>query len=71
MMHLKLKEMRKKKNYTMKDMAEKLGISKPFYSQLENGTRKLSYPMAVKIASIFKVRPDTIFYDDYIKSEEK
>ena len=70
-MYQKLKEMRKKKKYTAKIMAEKLEISKPFYSQLENGTRKLSYPMAVKIASIFHVKPDTIFYEDYLKTEEK
>ncbi len=70
-MYQKLKEMRKKKHYTTSVMAEKLGISKPFYSQLENGSRKLSYPMAVKIASIFQVKPDTIFYQDYIKKEEK
>ena len=70
-MYQKLKEMRKKKHYTASIMAEKLGISKPFYSQLENGSRKLSYPMAVKIASIFQVKPDTIFYQDYIKKEEK
>lgn len=33
-------------------MAEQLGISKPFYSQIENDRRSLSYKMAVKIADI-------------------
>ena len=34
-------------------MAERLGISKPFYCQIENGSRRLSYDMAVRIAEIF------------------
>lgn len=61
----KLKELRIKKKYTTEDMAEKLGISKPFYCQLENKNRKLSYSMAIKIAQIFKKKPDYVFYDDY------
>lgn len=46
-------------------MAEKLGISKPFYSQIENNKRSLSYKMAVKIADILKTKPDRLFYDDF------
>lgn len=69
----KLKEKRYDKKYTNRIMAEKLGISKAFYCQIENGTRKLSYEMAVKIADVFNVKPDSLFYDDYInrKKEEK
>lgn len=67
----KLKEKRYAKKYTNKMMAEKLGISKPFYCQLENGTRKLSYEMAVKIAHIFNVKPDSLFYDDYMEKKRK
>ena len=63
-MYRKLKELRKKKKYTTQIMAERLGISKPFYCQIENGTRRLSYRMAVKIADIFNKRPDTLFYED-------
>ena len=51
-MNLKLKEARIKKGYTAKYMAEQLNISKPFYSQLENDRRTLSYIMAIKIADI-------------------
>ena len=64
-MYLKLKELRKQKKYTTNDMAEKLGISKPFYCQIENQKRRLSYEMAVKIAAIFKKKPDSIFYENY------
>jgi len=64
-MYQKLKELRKKKKYTTLDMSEKLGISKPFYCQIENGTRRLSYDMAIRIANVFNVKPDTIFYNDH------
>ncbi len=64
-MNLKLKQTRQEKGYTTKYMAEKLGISKPFYSQIENNKRSLSYKMAVKIADILKTKPDRLFYDDF------
>ena len=40
-MNSKLKKLRLKNNYTSKDIANILGISKPFYSQIENGRRIL------------------------------
>lgn len=64
-MHQKLKETRLKYHYTSKYMAEQLNISKPFYSQLENDKRKLTYDMAVKIARIFKLKPDKLFYEEH------
>lgn len=67
----RLKELRYRKKYTAQQMSEKLGISKPFYCQLENRTRRLSYEMAIKIAAIFKMKPDAIFYQDYLEKENK
>ena len=52
-------------------VAEKLGISKAFYCQIENGSRKLSYEMAVKIADIFNCKPDNLFYNDFIQQKRK
>ncbi len=66
-MHYKLREIRLKNHYTAKYMAEKLNISKPFYSQLENDKRKLTYDMAIRIASIFNTKPDKLFYDEHLK----
>ncbi len=66
-MNTKLKELRLNKNITSKKMAELLNISKAYYCQLENFKRKLSYPMAFKIALIFKMKPDDIFYDEFEK----
>lgn len=70
-MSLKLKELRIKKGYTAKDMAEKLNISRAFYSQIENNKRTLSYKMAVNISKILKTKPDDIFYKEYIEKIEK
>lgn len=64
-MYQKLKDLRKKKGFTTQDMADKLGISKPFYSQIENQVRKLSYDMAIKIAAIFDKKPDAVFFIDH------
>lgn len=60
-----LKTIRNKHNYTSLDMAKMLKISKSYYSQIENGRRKLSYDMAIKIANIFNMKPDDIFYNDH------
>lgn len=66
-MYFKLRRMRKENKYTVQVMADTLNISKPFYSQLETGCRRLSYDMAVRIAQIFNCKPDEIFYDDHKK----
>ena len=63
-MYKKLKQLRIENKYTTKTMSEKLGISKPFYSQIENQRRRLTYEMAIKIAKVFGLKPDDIFYDD-------
>lgn len=70
-MFKKLREKRIQKGYTNQKMAEILGISKTFYYQIETGSRKLSYEMAIKIADIFNVKPDTLFYNDYIEEKTK
>ena len=60
-----LKEIRIRNSLSCQNMANALGISKTYYWQLENDSRKLSYEMAVKISNIFKTTPDKIFYEDY------
>lgn len=68
-MNSKLKKIRTKENITSREMSEKLNISKPFYSQIENGRRRLSYDMAIKIAKIFNMTPDELFYDDHVSKK--
>ncbi len=58
----KLIELRNKKGYSQQQMAHKLGISQTHYCLLEIGQKKLYYDTAKKIAKIFKLKPDDIFY---------
>ena len=46
-------------------MAELLGISKSYYCQIEQKKRRLYYEMAKKIAFIFDLKPDDLFYEEY------
>lgn len=69
-MYNKLKSLRKSNNLTSQQMSERLNISKTFYWQIENKKRKLSYEMAIKIAKIFNTKPDTIFYEEFIKENK-
>ena len=57
-----LKKIKKKYKYTIYDMAILLNITPSFYSQIENKKRRLFYDMAIKIADIFNMKPDQIFY---------
>lgn len=61
----KLRQYRIKHNYSCQYMADKLEISKSFYWQIENGKRRLSYDTAVKIAEVFKTKPDTLFFEEH------
>ena len=67
-MYKKLKELRIKNNMSLIEIANSIGISKTFYFQIENGQRRLLYENAVKIAKIFKVKPDYLFYDDTLEN---
>ena len=66
-MYNKLKELRSNSKMTAREVAEKVGISKPFYCKLENCKRRLSYETALKIALVFGVKPDDLFYDETLK----
>ena len=58
----RLKQVRKESNITIYDMASKLEITPSYYSQLENKKRRLYYDQAFKIASIFDLKPDDLFF---------
>ena len=66
----KLKTLRKTNNYSTQQMADMLKISKTFYWQIENNKRRLSYDMAIRIASIFNLKPDNLFFDDFINKDK-
>ena len=60
----KLAKKREEKGFTYQDMAEKLGISKCYYWQLENKIRRLYYDLAKRIALILETKPDELFYEE-------
>ncbi len=59
-----LKVLREEKGLNYQEMANLLGISKAYYWQIEHKNRRLYYDMAKKIAEIFKLKPDDIFYQE-------
>ena len=61
----KLKELRLKNKLSVVQMACIVGISPTYYWQIENKDRRLYYELAVKIAKVFKLKPDDIFYDEF------
>ena len=60
-----LKELRIKNNLSIVEMAKLAGISPTYYWQIENKTRRLYYELAIRIAKVFKKKPDDIFFDEY------
>lgn len=60
----KLKNERMRQHMSCVDIAKIVGISPAYYSQIENKSRRLYYFMAVKIAKVFNMTPDELFYDD-------
>ena len=61
--NLKLRSLRLKYGYSYGEMAKKIGICIAYYWQLEHNNRRLYYDVAVKIAKIFELKPDDIFFE--------
>ena len=57
-----LKSLREQFNYSMSDMAHYMGISRQYYSYIENGERlqDLTFSIAIKISKIFNISLDEI-----------
>jgi putative transcriptional regulator len=60
----KLKELRLEKGYTFSKMAKLVGLSKPFYWQIEHNQRRMTYDLAVRISKVFGLKPDDVFYEE-------
>lgn len=61
MAHEKLKKERLSKGLSCQQVADEINISKEYYWMIENGKRRLTYDLAVKIARVFKKKPDSLF----------
>ena len=66
----RLKELRKKANFTQVEVAEKLGISQPAYASWERGAKKPTQENLVKIAQVLNVSIDYLVGNSEEKSDE-
>src|SRR5690606_4270723 len=57
-------ELRKLEGWTQEQVAKKLGITKQTYSHYENENRKPSLDMIKKLAAVYQVNIDDIFFDE-------
>lgn len=62
--YITLTKLRKQNHLSMVDIANQLDISTAYYCQLETKKTRLSYEMAIRIANVFHLMPDDIFFDD-------
>jgi len=60
-MENKLEELRKNRNMTQEELADKLEVSRQTISSLENGRYNPSILLAFKIAQLFNVLIEDIF----------
>ncbi len=56
-----LKEARKAKKITQREIALKLNMSQQQYSRFENGVFELNYSQIVKLCEIFDITPNDLF----------
>lgn len=66
----RLKELRKKANFTQVEVAEKLGISQPAYASWERGVKKPTQDNLVKIAQILNVSVDYLVGNSEERTDE-
>lgn len=64
----RLQELRGKRELTQDDVARVVGISRSFYTQIENGTRTPSLRVAMRLAHLFGVPIEEIFLPSNVAS---
>ncbi len=58
----RLKTLRKEKKLNQFDVAKSLGINPQYYSMIERGARTPGFSLAKKIADLFGVSVDDLFF---------
>lgn len=66
-----LKTLREERGIKQKFVAEQLGISANYYSQIENGHRPPQVEHLLKLRDLFNVSLDEIFFKDEIANCDK
>lgn len=62
-MRKRLKEERIRHKLSVEDIADSLGISESFYYKIESGIRNPTIDLAKKIAKIFNLNVDDLFFN--------
>jgi len=69
-LYKKIKELREQNKFSQEYLAEKLGISRPTYIQIENGKRDITVPEAKKLASIFSLSLESFLENNVSATQE-
>lgn len=67
----RLKEMRLKHKKTLQQLAQETNVTKAHLSQIENGKRRPSYVLAIRIAEALSTTPDKIFLPSKLTKSEQ
>lgn len=59
-----VRDMRTAKGWSQSDLAEKLGVSRQTVNAIETGRYDPSLPLAFKLARLFKLAIEDIFFPD-------
>lgn len=62
-MKSKIEQIRKNKKLTHEQIAHAVGISRSFYTQIENGYRNPSLEVAIKLAQELDCKVEEIFFN--------
>lgn len=68
-MKLKLKELREKNGWTQDQVAERSGMSKSFYSEIESGKKAANSRRIAKFSEVFNVPAFELIDDTSIDAE--
>jgi len=55
-------DLRTSRGWTQRQVAERLGVTDAYYGMIESGVRTPRLILGLRIADIFGVRPDEIFF---------
>ena len=69
-LYKKIKELREQNKFSQEYLAEKLGVSRPTYMQIENGKRDITVPEAKKLASIFSLSLESFLENNVSATQE-
>jgi len=71
-MRLKIQDARNRAGMRQKDVAELVGLSQPYFAQIERGERRLTTELQMKIAKALEVNPqDLVDFEAPSKSDEE